>query len=124
MDNTPQLKEKVLSALEAGKRIKLKWNCGGDEAIVTVILNGEELQYDHPFVQELDMYIVNYLNLPDSGDFEMEGGGEIIREDGTLFIVYESTLLGVSDYESEEGGWKVLNEKDEAFSGKKKLFKE
>jgi hypothetical protein len=122
MDNNSQLKEKILASIEAGKKITLKWDCGGDEALISVFMNNEQLKYDNAFSQELELYLVNYLNLPDTGQFELEGDGEIIQENEGLFIVYESILKGIEDYENEEGGWKEVNEKDETYSGKKELF--
>ena len=124
MENKLKLKETIFSMIEAGKKLSVKWNCGGDEAIITVFENNERLKFDHPFAMELDLYLINYLNLPDVGEFDLEGGGEIIKENEEIYIVYESILKGMEDYESENGGWKEINERDETFSGKKRLFKE
>ncbi|MCB0607534.1 MAG: hypothetical protein KDD12_07455 [Lewinella sp.] len=120
MDNKSQLEEAIFAAIEAGKKITVKWDCGGDEAIIKVLVDGAELTYNNAFAMELDMYLVNYLNLPDAGEFSMTGNGEIVEENEELYIVYESILKGVEDYET--GRWKELNEKDDVYSGKKKLF--
>ena len=120
MDNKSQLEEAIFAAIEARKKITVKWDCGGDEAIIKVLVDGAELTYNNAFAMELDMYLVNYLNLPDAGEFSMTGNGEIVEENEELYIVYESILKGVEDYET--GRWKELNEKDDVYSGKKKLF--
>lgn len=122
MNNQLNLEAAIFAIVEAGKKIKLKWDCGGDEAIIYITIDNENLKYDNIFAQELDLYMINYLNLPDVGEFAMEGSGEIVKEAEELYVIYESILKGYEDYESEEGGWKEINERDETYSGKKKLF--
>jgi len=43
-------------------------------------MDGERLKYDNPFVRKLDMYLINYLNLPSVGEFSMEGEGKFVIE--------------------------------------------
>lgn len=124
--NMLDLKEETLRLLRAGKEITLKWDCGGDEAIVTPYLNGKEMNYRDSYVEKLYIYIANYLNLPDVGEFVMEGGGKLTEENGEVYIQYESVMKAYEDYDEEYNpiGWKEVNEKEEAYSGKKELFKE
>lgn len=119
-----QLEAQITEILNAGKKLSVKWNCGGDEAIVTLFLDDKEVPYNDKFAQGLDMFLVNYLNLPDVGEFSMDGGGNIIEQNDKLYIEYESITRGYEsyskDYESSE--WKEVNEVDPMFSGRKKLF--
>lgn len=121
MDKISQIEDTIYKAIQSGNEITVKWNCGGDEAIISLFINGEQLKYDNPFVQELDLYLINYLNLPDVGEFDMEGLGKFIIENDEVYIEYESIMKGMEDYEN--GGWKEINEREEMFSGKRLLIK-
>ena len=120
-----KLEMELLEVLEAGKKIKLKWDCGGDQAIVTTTIDEIELPYNSDFLNGLDIYIINYLNLPDIGEFELVGEGEIIDENDNLYLVCESTMIGYEEYSEnyDSSEWKVINERDEMYSGKKELFR-
>ena len=120
------LKEETLKLLKEGKEITLKWNCGGDEAIVTPYLNGEQMDYRDKYVEKLYIYLANYLNLPDVGEFDMEGEGKLIEEKGEIYIEYESIMKGYVDYgeRGEKSEWVEVNEREDMWSGKKELFKE
>lgn len=124
MYDKPQFEAQILEFLNAGKKVSVKWNCGGDEAIVTLFLDDKEVPWNDKFAREFDLYLVNYLNLPDVGEFSMDGVGNIIEENDKLYIEYESITRGYEsyskDYESSE--WKEVNEVDPMFSGKKRLF--
>ncbi|MEM1134278.1 MAG: hypothetical protein AAGI07_00455 [Bacteroidota bacterium] len=118
------LKDQIIEILNSGKRITLKWNCGGDEAIVTTFVDGKQVSYNDKFAEELDIYIVNYLDLPDVGEFQMEGEGEIVEENGKVYLECESTLLGYEGYtdEGKSEGWVKTNTREDEYSGKRKLF--
>ena len=82
MENKQTLKRQIEAILHADQKLSIKWDCGNDEALTTVFINDEALAYNDEFQEELSMYILNYLDLPDAGDFQMEGGGVIIKEQG------------------------------------------
>jgi len=115
-----ELKEEIIKLVKAGKVIKLKWDCGGDEIHLTVLVDDKEVNYEDKIFEALDVYVMNQLNLPDAGEFAMEGGGTIIEEDGEIYVEYESMWTGYAD---ESGDWVNTNEKEDAYSGKKELFK-
>lgn len=123
------LEFQLFGLLEAGKKIKLKWDCGGDQAIVTIIINDKELPYNSAILDGLDIYIVNFLNLPSVGGFELSGEGEIVDENDNLYLVCESMIsYEIEDYEWDEDteedpeDSKTIPERDETYSGKRKLF--
>ena len=120
-----ELKEEIIKLVRAGKVIKLKWDCGGDEAHVFVTIDGEEINYHDKIFEALDIHVINMLNLPDVGEFAMEGEGTIIEDNGEIYIEYESILKGFIDYgeKGEKYEWVESNKKEEAYSGKKELFK-
>lgn len=124
MRNNMHLEQEIIQILEAGKKIKLKWDCGNDQAIVTIFIDEKKLAYDSPILIGLDMYLINYLNLPTVGELELVGEGEIIDENDQLYLECESILVGFEDY-SDNGnsnGWKVVNKKEEMYSGKREIF--
>lgn len=121
MDHIAQLEEAIFAALELGKKITVQWDCGGDEAIITSFIDGEQLMYNNSFARELDMYLINFLHLPDTGPFSMVGKGTVVLKDNEIYLEYESIMIGMEDFET--GGWKELNARDPNFSGMKKLFK-
>ena len=114
----------IKEILDSGKKITLKWNCGGDQAIVTTYIDGEKIGLNDDIGEQIDIYIINFLNLPDVGEFEMEGNGEIIDEEGKIYLECESILIGYETYSDtgEDFGWKEVNERDDMFSGKYELF--
>jgi hypothetical protein len=57
------------------------------------------------------------LQLPDAGEFSLEGGGTIQIEEGKLVLQYESKLLG---YEGEDG-WVEANEVVKEYTGTKTI---
>ena len=121
-----ELREAIIKLIKAEKIIKLKWDCGGDEALVSITIDGKEIDYNSQVFQAFDIHVINLLNLPDVGEFEMDGEGVIIEENGQIYVEYESTMKGYASYNDkyEYTGWKKVNEKDEAYSGKKELFKD
>jgi hypothetical protein len=140
------LKQKLLQLLQDGNQITVTWDCGYDEAIVVVFINEENIEDENNKVihdeetmyygnkevlddedrltEELSIYLANYLNLPDVGEFEMEGRGELIEESDDIYIHCESIMKAYMDYgecgEKEE--WIECNEKEDNWSGKIKLF--
>lgn len=119
-----ELMDATLDILESGKVITLKWDCGGDQAIITVFIDSEELPIGNAYGNQLEFYLMKLLDLPDAGEFALDGGGEIIDEDEKIFLVYESILKGYENYtrEGENLGWLDVNEKDDTYSGKIELF--
>ena len=124
--NEQQLKKAVFEELKKGKEITVEWNCGGDEAILSVHWEEEEISYGDAFAEDIDIYLSIKLNLPDAGEFSMEGGGKLIAENDDVFLVYESRLKGYEDFDEEYNylGWKEVDELDKDNSGKIVLFDE
>jgi hypothetical protein len=121
-----ELKDELIDLIASGKEVSLKWDCGGDQAVITIFLDGQRLNYHDEFAKRLDIYLINFLNLPDVGDFEMEGQGRIIEHNGEIYLEYESIMKGYLDFgeQGEKEEWVETNEREEQWSGKKELFKE
>lgn len=66
-------------------------------------------------------YIIYTLAIPDAGEFQMDGKGEIYLQGNEARIRYESTYVEIVDYDEEldEPVYEKVEEKD---SGDKLLF--
>lgn len=123
------LKNKIKEILDSGKEIKLEWECGGDEALLYIIVNDKPISNDYPpsdleVFGELEIYLMNFLNLPDAGEFSLQGGGKIIEENSNIYLIYESMMSYYEDADEESDINSMPDEPeiDEEFSGKKELF--
>lgn len=115
---------KIKEILTSGRKLTLKWECGGDEALVYPFVDGKEMNFESDLYSEIDMLILNLLELPSAGEFSMDGTGEVILENNKIYLVCESIMHGYEDYsmEGESLGWKDVNEVDSMYSGKHPLF--
>jgi hypothetical protein len=90
------VQQQIANLLQAGHTLAVHWDCGGDESFVTTKIDGEEVQADYDndadFAMLLDRYLTELLDLPDAGDFHMEGNGRIFREQANVVIDYESVF--------------------------------
>ena len=119
------LENKIRAILNSGKKLTLKWDCGGDEALVYSFIDGNPTDFNDEVFEELEMFIINTLDLPSAGEFSMNGKGEIVLEDDNIYLICKSILQGYEDYtmDGESNGWKEVNEVEDTFSGKFKVFK-
>lgn len=90
------VQQQIANLLQAGHTLTVRWDCGGDESFVYTELDGQEVRADYnndadfPFL--LDRYLTELLELPDAGDFQMEGTGRIFRESDEVIIDYQSVF--------------------------------
>ncbi|MGI4762139.1 MAG: hypothetical protein ACRYF0_15635 [Janthinobacterium lividum] len=107
------VQQQMADLLQAGRALTVRWNCGGDESFVTTELDGAEVRADYnndaDFAMLLDRYLTELLDLPDAGEFSMEGTGRIFREEADVVIEYESVFTDdgtglLSDEEWREMG--------------------
>ena len=120
-----KLKRSITEKLKSGKQITVDWDCGGDEAIMSLYQDGKEIPWDSEFGGQLRLYLGNFLNLPDVGEFHLEGKGQLILENDLILLEYESYLKGYQDYTAsgEDLGWKKVNQLDEDLSGRTEILK-
>ena len=97
-----EIKAKWIARLENGEKITLKWDAGGDETPIWIYADGVELTDWEENVGLLDI-VIRALDLPNAGEYFVEGGGELETKDGQLLIRHESHHTGVDyEYEGEE----------------------
>ena len=115
------LQKQLTTLLQAGDTIEASWDCGHDEAIITIVHNGQDPASfsDTPkWIWELDLHLMNLLSLPSAGEFSMVGKGTVSLKEGVITLVCESRWTG---YEGEDG-WKTIDDYESEYSGTFPLF--
>jgi hypothetical protein len=108
-----ELHTRVLALLQAGHKLAVRWDCGNDESILFIDLDGTELPFDYTDANDLAVnltsYLLDLLELPGVGAFELRGGGRMVLEGEAVVLHYQSEFI---DY---EGAWlDELSEEQEA----------
>jgi len=70
--------------------------------------------------QDLEDYIIEKLEIPDAGEFQMNGRGKVYIDNNLVRAQYSSVMKGVIDY-NEETNEPVFSE-EELDNGDKVLF--
>jgi hypothetical protein len=109
----PDLEACVRALLHAGHTLAVRWDCGNDESLLYIDLDGAELPFNyrdpHDLADNLCDYLLGLLELPGVGMFELRGGGRIVLEGEAVVLTYQSEFV---DYEGE---WiDALTEEQEA----------
>lgn len=112
-----RLKDWVATMVKEKGGLPFTWESGNDEAFVTFKDSSEAEQENF---QDLEEYIVDKLNIPDAGEFEMTGSGTVYIDDNFVKAKYSSTMKAIIDYD-EETEQEVYSEEEED-SGDKVLF--
>lgn len=98
-----ELQSRVLTLLQAGHTLTVRWDCGNDESILFIDLDGQEMPFNYSdptnFAVRLSDYLLELLELPGVGSFELRGGGRIELDGTDLVLHYQS------EYTDFEGDW-------------------
>lgn len=110
------IKDWLLAHLQK-KEMSFSWESGNDEAFVYFddFTDAEEDQFTN-----LEEYIINKLDIPDAGEFNMNGSGIIFIEGNTVKAKYQSLLKNIVDF-NEETEEEIYGEA-ESDSGEKVLM--
>lgn len=100
---TDKLSSRVLALLQGGHTLAVRWDCGNDESILVIDLDEQELPFNYADTNDLAVtlsyYLLDLLELPGVGAFELRGGGHIVLEGEEVVLHYKSEFV---DY---EGDW-------------------
>lgn len=106
-----ELEEKLSTILNTDQVITIKWDCGGDEALIYPAIDGEELSYDDPVTEAISDYLMMQLDLPSVGEYFVKGEGYLELRGEEIYISYNSEANGYGyDYENDTEYW-IQNEK-------------
>ena len=117
-DAESRLKDWLIATVKEKESLPFTWTSGGDEAFVTF---EDKTDAEEDNFQELEEYIVDKLDIPDAGEFEMNGSGTIYLQDNLIKAKYSSVMKGIDDYDEETD--QVIYSQDEVRdSDNKTLF--
>ena len=112
-----RLKGWVAKSLKEKGILPFSWESGSDEAFVTF---QDKTDADEENFQDLEEYIIDKLDIPDAGEFQMNGSGTIYIENNLVKAKYSSTIKTIIDF-NEETEEEVFSE-EEQDSGDQVLF--
>jgi hypothetical protein len=102
------VENQLAQLLQQGQVLSVRWDCGGDESFVTAELNGIEQVANYGDEQDfyvlLDRYITELLDLPDVGEFSMQGTGRIFQEGQEVILEYQSRAT--TYWDDDDDSWK------------------
>lgn len=93
-----QLKPWITATVRAKGSLPFTWESGNDEAFVT-FTDASDAEQDN--FDALEAYIIDKLDIPDAGEFEMTGAGDIYIEHNAVKAKYSSTMKALIDYNEE-----------------------
>lgn len=102
------VENQIAQLLRQGQVLTVRWDCGGDESFVTTEVDGVEQEANYRDTQNfavlLDRYITETLDLPDVGEFSMQGTGRIFQEGQEVILDYESRAT--TYWDDDDDSWK------------------
>lgn len=112
-----RLKSWVITSLKEKGSLPFSWESGNDEAFVTF---HDKANTSEDNFEDLEEYIIDKLDIPDAGEFQMNGSGTIYLENNSARVKYSSTMKATIDF-NEETEEEIFSE-EELDSGDKVLF--
>lgn len=113
-----QIKEWTVNFIKEKGGINFSWESGSDEAFVEI---HEFEGQDKEKLEILEYYLIDVLEIPDAGEFAMEGKGQLYIVHNSVMAKYESIMKSIVDY-NEETDEEIYDEIVED-SGERALFK-
>jgi len=112
-----RLKDWLVASVKEKGNLGFSWESGNDEAFVTV---QDKSDKEEEKFEDLEEYIIDKLDIPDAGEFQMNGSGIIYLENNLIKAKYSSTMKALIDF-NEETGEEIYSE-EEHDSDDKVLF--
>ncbi len=112
-----RLKDWMVTSLEEKGTLPFSWESGNDEAFVSF---QDKTESEEDNFEDLEEYIIAKLEIPDAGEFQMNGNGTIYIDSNVVKAKYSSTMKALVDF-NEETEEEIYSE-EEQDSGEKVLF--
>lgn len=93
-----RLKDWVVGSLKEKGNLVFSWESGNDEAFVSF---QDKTDSEEENFEDLEEYIVDKLDIPDAGEFQMNGNGTIYLENGLVRAKYSSVIKAIIDFDEE-----------------------
>lgn len=104
------MKQRILTLLNDGKEILVRWDCGGDERFLYVFIDGERLDYEDKFAIGLERLVINLLDLHSTGEPHIDGEGRLSLENGAIMLEHSSRYYE-EDWDDEQEKWIEIDKK-------------
>lgn len=95
-----EIKEWLTARVKEKGTLNFSWESGNDEGFVDFeeYNDAEQRQFD-----TLEMYIIDVLDIPDAGEFQMIGNGTFYLIENTLKVMHSSIFREIVDYDEVTG---------------------
>ncbi len=108
--NKTKIKQTIQQLIWEGKTVGADWDCGGDEAIVQIHINGEV--WDEPYGEtsvswQLGDLLIDILGLPSAGECYNKGEGLFHLNDQDQLVLHFSYNQYYVDYLEEKFPWTI-----------------
>lgn len=112
-----RLKDWLITSLKEKGNLSFSWESGNDEAFVTF---QDKSDTNEDNFEDLEEYIIDKLDIPAAGEFQMNGKGTIYIESNFARVKYSSIMKAIIDF-NEETEEEIFSE-EEHDSDDKVLF--
>lgn len=114
------LKDWIIKHLKEKGSLPFSWESGNDEAFVTFKDAANTSGDEEAKFFDMEQYMIDKLDIPDAGEFQMNGNGTITIDNNNAIVKYSSTVKMLLDF-NEETEEEIYSE-EEKESGEKILF--
>lgn len=112
-----EIKIWLIPYLKENETLPFSWESGGDDGFVTIESVNET--YEDAYIN-LEEYLINQLEIPTAGEFEMNGKGTLYIENNFVKVKYSSTMKETIDFNEETE--EAIYSEEEFDSGDSNLF--
>ncbi|ROT47724.1 hypothetical protein [Candidatus Cardinium hertigii] len=117
-DADESLESWIIATVKEKGCLSFTWESGSDEAFVTF---KDSTDVDRNNFEDLETYIIDTLDIPDAGEFQMNGSGDIYIDNNLVRAKYSSTTKAIIDY-NEETDQVIYDEEEYHDSADEVLF--
>ena len=92
------IKDWLVKLVKEKKELPFSWESGNDEAFLSF---KDYAEWDSNNFEDLEGYIIDKLDIPDAGEFEMTGEGIIYSDGKSIKAKYHSVIKELVDFNEE-----------------------
>jgi hypothetical protein len=92
------IRDWLVALVNEKKQLPFSWESGNDEAFLSF---KDYAEWDSNNFEDLEGYIINKLDIPDAGEFEMTGEGFIYSDGKSIKASYQSIMKEMVDFNEE-----------------------
>jgi hypothetical protein len=92
------IRDWLVALVNEKKQLHFSWESGNDEAFLSF---KDYAEWDSNNFEDLEGYIIDKLDIPDAGEFEMTGEGFIYSDGKSIRASYQSIIKEMVDFNEE-----------------------